>query len=943
VQLSIDLQANVPHMLRLIVAILLVAALPFCGMGQYAIKGVALDTLNNIPQRSASVVLFYAKDSVIAAYTRTSPSGEFSINMVDSGSYIIRVSSPGFAEYLDVITLSKPLTDIGIVPMVSNEHVLKEFVITRQIAAIKIKGDTTEYMADSFRTRDNATVEDLLKKLPGIQVDKNGKITAQGTEVKKILVDGEEFFSDDPKVVTKGLQADALNKVQVFDKKSDQAEFTGIDDGEKTKTINLELKEDKKKGFFGKIDAGGGNQGYFQNQGMVNAFKGKRQVSVFGIMSNTDKAGLGWNDGNKFSGGNNYIYSDDGDMMMPAAGNGDRDFAGWNGKYEGEGLPKTWTNGAHFADKWQKDKYHLSGNYRFARQNVELSGENTSQYVLPDNKGFVQLAEKNQFSSTDRNGLDALFEMKIDSNTSIKISADGGNKFVNSSSIFTTVSVNEDLTPRNLNLRTIKSNVNATYLNSSFLLRKKFAKPGRSLSLDVRENYNVSRSIGYLLSYIEAADTGITGTVSTRTNQLKDNTSRTFLFSTKAVYTEPIYKKTMFLEFSYLLTTNYSVAKFYSFDSTGVGEYNSVNDTFTSNYVFRVTNNRAGANYRYTKDKFNFSFGSDISHADFQQYDFFNTRNLNRSYWNVFPAASLSYSIKKQTSISFNYRGNTRQPTIDQVQTLQQNTDPLNITEGNPNLRQEFANRFSLRFNDYKMLSSRYTYLSVSYRTVSDAISSNIRASADGNRTQFINVDGNYSADIYASRGAKIKNTGIYLGGHATGSLNHIINLINDTANINNNNSYGIGPTFDFEIDDKLEISLNSEVTFNDNRSSISSFSSSYRLLSTDLSASLELTQRLELGSSVDYMARQRTEIFDQNNNVIRWNAYASMKFLKKKNLVLQASIYDILNQNLGFSRESQNGIIRESRYNTIRRYALVNLVWNFTYSPVGEPKKADE
>src|SRR6202008_1390228 len=158
----------------------------------------------------------------------------------------------------------------GLLPMVSKTHLLKEVVLKQQIAAIKIKGDTTEYMADSFKVKENATVEELLKKLPGIQVDKNGQITAQGQTVQKVLVDGEEFFSDDPKVVTQGLQANAVDKVQVFDKKSDQAEFTGIDDGEKTRTINLQLKENKKKDYFGKLVAGGGAgdvQTFFEKQG----------------------------------------------------------------------------------------------------------------------------------------------------------------------------------------------------------------------------------------------------------------------------------------------------------------------------------------------------------------------------------------------------------------------------------------------------------------------------------------------------------------------------------------------------------------------------------------------------------------------------------------------------------------------------------------------------
>src|SRR5690606_31616646 len=170
----------------------------------------------------------------------------------------------------------------GTIPMISKTHLLNEFVLKVQRGAIKIKGDTTEYMADSFFVKDGANVEDLLKKLPGIQVDRNGQITAQGEKVEKILVDGEEFFSDDPAVVTKSLQSKAIEKVQIFNKKSDQAEFTGVDDGITQKTINLLLKEDRKKGYFGKLVAGGGNNGFFEGQAMFNAFKGKRKISAFG-------------------------------------------------------------------------------------------------------------------------------------------------------------------------------------------------------------------------------------------------------------------------------------------------------------------------------------------------------------------------------------------------------------------------------------------------------------------------------------------------------------------------------------------------------------------------------------------------------------------------------------------------------------------------------------
>jgi hypothetical protein len=344
----------------------------FCIAGQatgqtYMVKGSVTDTMNATPLELASVVLIRTADSVIAGKARTDKRGMFEAQLKKPGKYFLRITFPGFADYIETISLKKSVTDLGDMPMISKSHLLQEFVLTQQIAAIKIKGDTTEYMADSFKVKEGATVEELLKKLPGIQVDKNGQIVAQGETVQKILVDGEEFFSDDPKVVTRGLQADAVKKVQVYDKKSDQADFTGIDDGEKTKTINLELKEDRKKGYFGKADAGGGSDGYFQNQGMINAFKGKRQLSAFGIISNTDRVGLGWQDNDKFGSGSGTTTINDDGTVMTTSNRSEDDFAGWNGKYNGQGLPTTWTSGAHYADKWNEAKQHVSANYRFAR------------------------------------------------------------------------------------------------------------------------------------------------------------------------------------------------------------------------------------------------------------------------------------------------------------------------------------------------------------------------------------------------------------------------------------------------------------------------------------------------------------------------------------------------------------------------------------------------
>ena len=176
----------------------------------YQLKGTVTDTLISTPLFLSSVVLLRSEDTVIETFTRANDTGAFTLQTSRPGKYLLQISRPGYAEYSDVITLSESVTNLGTIPMLSKEHMLKEFVFTQQVAAIKIKGDTTEYMADSFNVKTGASVEDLLKKLPGIRVDKNGQITAQGETVQKVLVDGEEFFSDDPKVVTQGLQANAV-------------------------------------------------------------------------------------------------------------------------------------------------------------------------------------------------------------------------------------------------------------------------------------------------------------------------------------------------------------------------------------------------------------------------------------------------------------------------------------------------------------------------------------------------------------------------------------------------------------------------------------------------------------------------------------------------------------------------------------------------------------
>src|SRR5690606_30443869 len=277
--------------------------------------------------------------------TRSNEKGNFLINNLQRGKYFILVTHPYFGDLFDTLMLEDADLNLGKIYMTPKTKLLAE-VIIKSGSPIRIKGDTTVYTADSFQVRAGANVEELLRRLPGIQVDKDGQITAMGEKVKKVLVDGEEFFGDDPGIATKNIRADVVKEVEVFDKKSDQAEFTGIEDGVRDKTINLKLKDDKKKGYFGKIEIGGGLPDYFNNSIMVNSFKAKRKVAAYGIMSNTGQTNLDFRDAQNYGGGEGFetIVTDDGEVGVMFSNQDD--FYGVK-----NGIPSNWNGAIHFSDK----------------------------------------------------------------------------------------------------------------------------------------------------------------------------------------------------------------------------------------------------------------------------------------------------------------------------------------------------------------------------------------------------------------------------------------------------------------------------------------------------------------------------------------------------------------------------------------------------------------
>lgn len=917
--------------------LLLLLILPAFGQFSFSqtvsIKGTVIDTTENRKLSNSVVSVLRKSDSVLVGFTRSNARGEFRIDRVKHGDYILLITYPKFADYVDFLKPGDSAElNIGNVILTPKSQLLKEVVVRQQLGAIRMKGDTLSFLADSFAVREGASVEDLLKKLPGLQVNKNGEITAQGEKVQKVLVDGEEFFSDDPAVVTQNLRADAVKEVQVFDKKSDQAAFTGIDDGEKTKTINLKLKDDKKRGLFGKASIGGGLPESFTGEGMVNAFKGKRKIAAFGIMSNTGKVGLNWQDADKYGGGNNFEYNEDEGYFFSSS-QGDDEFGdNWGGTFGGQGLPTAWTGGAHFSNKWMEDKFHVNGNYRFNKQNLFGKSSTTTQYLLPG-KEYIDDQKQDIYKQNQRHSVNGFYEIKLDSLSTLKISVSGSTTNSRNNSQFNSEAFNLAGDPLNKSKRRLSSVSDREQLIASAIWRKKFMKKGRTISWSIDQNYNKIESDGIVQSQ---NDFYAGGTLDSTTfvDQQKINRSKALVVSTRIAYTEPL-SKTAFVELNYSYRLSNSEALRSSYDKSVNDKYEDLNPLFSNDFDFKVNTNSGGVNFRVNKSKYNYSLGGNISRADFRQQDLARDTLSSYSFTNFFPKANFRYNFGPQKRLGLNYNGNTRQPTLEQLQPIRENTDPLNILIGNPNLKQEFRHAISMNYNDYKILTSRNMYLSVYYAFIDNAISSFVLVDDAGKRTtRFVNVEGNYLLNGYAGYWKQIKKWNLNLGVNANVNLSRNTNFVNALENVNNNRAGSIGLNINHDKEKKYSFSLNPRFGYTRSRSSISDVETKYWTSDNEADATVELPWKLQVNTSVLVSLREKTEVFPDNNNVTKWNAWLAKKFWKSNSGEIRFSIFDILDQNIGFRRTATSNFITENRYETFRRYWLISFTWNFTKNP---------
>jgi Outer membrane protein beta-barrel family/Carboxypeptidase regulatory-like domain len=893
------------------------------------VTGNINDNTEKKPVKNAVIALLTTKDSILYKFTRTAADGSFTLSNIKPGTYILMTTHPFYADFLDNIEIKDTETKLGTIGVISKSKLLQE-VIVKTGSAIKIKGDTTIYTADSFKVSANANVEELLKKLPGIQVDKNGEIKAMGEKVEKVLVDGEEFFGDDPGMAVKNLRADAVKEVQVFDKKSDQAEFTGIDDGNTKKTINLKLKDDKKKGYFGKIDGAGGLQNDIDDRYNTNllfsSFKGKRKLSAFLLNGNTGQDGLSWQDNDKYGGENDNVsmsMDEDGGIMYQWRGGGTDEEPNVNTE---NGFIKNTNAGLQYSNKWN-DKQTLNFTPKYNSQIYDNNKINFTQTQLNGDTALNENAFTNTHINRSNFKTSATYDVKLDSNNSIKFTAKANFYHTESEEQRNSTTRNQKNALTNLSNRQLQTKSDKASFYGSVLFKHRFKKARRTMSLNADWNLLSTDGNIFLKSLNEDYANGITQNI----NQFRATDKTTQKISSKIVYTEPLNKKYS-LELGYEISYNrgnndqltYSYSPF-------TGKFDVAVDSLSNNFKQTIIINKPSVKVSYSHKKIKYNFGSGFGLTNFNFLDKTLGNDYVRNFTNFFPAASITYSYKSNHSLRINYNGNTTQPTLNQLQPLRDNNDFFNQYIGNPNLEPSFTNSINLSHNGYNFIKDIWTYQSINLRTVSNSITNDrtIDALSGRTTTKPINTNGNISVNFWGGVGFKLKKADLRLNFNPNFSYNRFADVINSKTSFSRTTNAGLSVYASKSKDKKYDFSLGNEFSYNRNTTSQNSNINKFYTNTVNLNATVYYKKVWSLSSDYNLFNRQKTEQFNTNLSNQLWNARMQRTF-KKDEFTAYILVRDILNQNIGIDRNFYGNVSTEERNDRLKRYWMIGFTWNF-------------
>lgn len=871
----------------------------------YNIQGQVQDE-TSADLESATVVLITATDSIYKAFALTNAEGRFMLESLDAGDYLVQVSFLGYEQYDQQVTVIEDM-DIGVVSLVPDAQLIEGIEVIGENIPVSAKKDTIVYNADAFETQPSDVVEDLLKQMPGVEVEEDGTIIAQGEEVEKVTVDGKEFFGNDPKIATKNLPAKAIDKVEFFDKKSDASEFSGLDDGQRTKTMNLELNEEYKSGYFGSLTGGYGTDDRYLGKAAINRFDKKLQLSLLGNINNINQQGFSYREYASFSGsfrgGGNNINNG------RSTGFVDTRSVGLNANYE------------------INAKQKLNVNYFLNDISKTLDQLTTRDYFFNDDDTFLTNDTVGLFTNNLNHRIGLRYEIEIDStqdlkiNTNLDLTTADQNSIENSNTITSTDFI------ENEQVRDVFQDAVQSELSGGLTYRKKFGSiKKRIITLDGSIN-SAGDDLDGLTDSENIFFDPLTVDLVSNLVQSQLQTNDQLDYTAEVSYVEPL-GGDKYLEF------NYERANFQTDLDRDVFDLESniatLNDLLSTQYIRDFTYDRGGIGFYRNTETTSLVLEGNVQHSRLNG-DFTDGRDdINRTNLAFLPRVSFRKELGRSHNIRFRYNTSVNLPSVNQLQPFVDNTDPLNLYIGNPDLDAEYNHRLAINYINFDQfnLTSLFAFVNINYtrnKLVNQTLIDQdfVRTTTPTNVTDDLTVSGR------VSRGFPIRKLGMKFRINGNVRYNNGIVFINTRENDANTYSGGLGVTMENRKKEHFNLSYTPNINY-----SIATYSESpdnnlsYLDHSHRINADLYSLEKWSIGSdlAVTYYSAQD---FGEAQVIPIWSAYISRYLLENDRLELKLSAFDLLNQNTGVSRSTNLNYIQNQIVSSIGRYAMLSLTYN--------------
>ncbi|MCL2133056.1 MAG: outer membrane beta-barrel protein [Bacteroidales bacterium] len=916
----------------------------------YTLKGTVHDSRSKTPVEFATVALTKASDQQLVSATTTDKFGAFEFKRVPQEDLVMTVSYMGYKNLQkNISSTTEAVVDLGEIALEEDATRLSDVVVEAIGNPIVFKKDTIEYTASSYKVAENAVLEDLIKKLPGAEVDSDGKITVHGKEISKITVDGQTFFADDPTIASKNLPAKMVDKVQVVDRKSDQAQFTGIDDGNEETVLNLTVMPGMKNGWLGNLSAGAGHRGRYQAGGFVARFDNNWQLSFIGSGNNTNNRGFTDIAGSMMQSGRSGTGGGGGGgrMMMGggpggAQGGFNLNVGGMNMNIGGNGITTSWLTGLN-AHLQANKNLKIGGNYFYSGSDSKLEQERVRENIMTDpNDNFFYNQTSLSTNKTQGHRAALEFEYTLDSLNSFIFKPNFGLGYgeFNESSSYTSILTNGTDINNGYNASTgTNDNLSAS---GDLLWRRKLNIPGRTFSANLNYGYNKNNTDGRNESFTRDYTT-ITPKDSV-IHQKYNTKSDGYNIGTRLSYTEPL-GKGYYMELAYSFRYNNSSS---DKETRNVAD-NQIDLRYSNNYDNIFINHSGEVNLRGVGEKYNYIIGVNVqpSYMNSKYVSNGTPYEFSRSVVNFAPNAQFIYNYSDFEQLRINYRGSTRQPSMSQLQPVMDNADPLYVNIGNPDLNPEFQHNL---FGMYRLTNTKSYFTLMTFFSANYAFDRIVNASIyDDARRQTVipvNTDGVYSANVRLMINTPLtKNSKFFITSNSgvnfnqtvsyTGQVPDIIGLDREdllnltersnTQNLNLNEMLRLnyrGSKFDAGISARANWT---QAWYSiDNRAGTNYWSNA---VGADFNWTLPWDFNLISDVNHNYYIGYSS---GNDKPMTIWNAEVTKQVFKSKQGTISVKVFDILNDSRGTRRNTTNNYIEEVVSNTLGRYVMFSFTYRF-------------